>query len=211
MLSESSCTKCKAFPVILSIRTVSRRLSPDFGLKSYKRAHKPRLTSVMKKPREAYAKSDVMRYVNIGTASFFFVEIYIHNWCSLCGNGTWQDVQLPKSQQSLCIVMRHVTGQTVKDNLHWRGNTPDMNQTENLWTREKKKAIKIPDLWLTLWSKCGAKTFRVTTANPSLRICQITFVCLKKKRCAHKVLISAVLCYKECKYLFVVSFFLHIW
>ena len=40
----------------VSISTISRRLSKDFGLKSYKPAKKPRLTSQMKKKRLEFAK-----------------------------------------------------------------------------------------------------------------------------------------------------------
>ena len=39
----------------ISIGTVSRRLSKEFGLKSYKPAVKPRLTSAMKKKKLSFA------------------------------------------------------------------------------------------------------------------------------------------------------------
>ena len=43
----------------VSISTISRQLSKEFGLKSYKPAKKPRLTSQMKKKRLEFAKKHV--------------------------------------------------------------------------------------------------------------------------------------------------------
>ena len=59
-LPNSSCKKIQANLLChgteVSISTISRRLSKEFGLKSYKPAAKPRLTSEVKKKRLAFAR-----------------------------------------------------------------------------------------------------------------------------------------------------------
>jgi len=56
----SSCRKVRSRLLnkgtIISLSTVSRRLSKEFGLRSYKPAHKPKLTEPMKKKRLDFAK-----------------------------------------------------------------------------------------------------------------------------------------------------------
>ena len=58
--STSSCKKTRSHLLLkginVSISTISRRLSKEFVLKSYKPAKKPRLTSQMKKKRLEFTK-----------------------------------------------------------------------------------------------------------------------------------------------------------
>jgi len=59
---------------VVSAKTIQRRLSLDFGLKSYKPARKPRLTQAMKKKRLGLAKREEtcqLRHRDVEKGSFF--------------------------------------------------------------------------------------------------------------------------------------------
>ena len=93
IVAQSSTSSCKSVRANLlrkgtnvSISTISRRLSTEFGLKSYKPVKKPRLTPTMKKKRLEFARNKanfliggpILLQMMVYTYIYMYYCIYIY-------------------------------------------------------------------------------------------------------------------------------------
>ena len=82
-------TKLLKKGIHISISAVSRRVTKKFGLKLYKPAAKPRLTSAMKKKRVSFASKRLHWTVENGKKFYFLTNPMLSN--SQYGRDTFED------------------------------------------------------------------------------------------------------------------------